>query len=173
MITNLKLFLKKYWMFVVLALVSAFMVLTFLLFETVRQDRITPINIPGQPPSEPSPSFFNPSVPLNEQVPPPGSNYSATTPADEIASKQDEAVLNLINALPYKGTNIYLSYSFTNFQFTLQENELELEKSEKEFNELLVQYGIKNRSWLKNLVIQRIKGTQEETSTSPDYLFGR
>ncbi len=165
MITNLKLFTKKYWVFVVLALVGLFMLITFLFFGKKPQEKV-----PGITPPSPS---FNPSVPLNQQVPQPGSNYSAITPEGEVISKQDEAVLNLINTLPYKGTNIYLSYSFTNFQFTLQENELEQEESEKEFNELLARYGIKDRSWLKNLVIQKIQGSQGETNRNPEYLFGR
>lgn len=172
MITNIKNFLKKYWLFVVLGLIGLFVLITLFLFGKGPEKEL-PIITPNGTISSPIPSVNPSNVPLNEQFPIPGVDYSVSTPADEISSKQDEAVVKLINILPYKGKNIYLSYSFSNFQFTLQENELLLEESEKEFNELLAEYGIKDRSWLKNLVVQKIKGTQEETSTSPDYLFGR
>lgn len=161
-------FVKKYWIYIILAIILLFIFASFL-FSEITKERQKILEkgaspLPSESPSSPLPITGEPI---------PGKEYFVVTPEDKISQEQDEAVVNLINALPYKGTNIYLSYSFSNFQFTLQENELEPEESEKEFNDLLTQYGIKDKSWLKNLRVQKIQGTQEETSTSPEYLFGR
>ncbi len=89
------------------------------------------------------------SLPTNGSVP---NNYGSDPKIINDARKSFLAG-QLINKLPYTGSNFYLSFDYSTGYFTLVLNKNNLELGNKEFDDFLLQNSVSDRSWISNLKV--------------------
>ncbi|GEM_PF-3402042 len=127
---------KTFLLFLVFAL-AGFMVFIFLVFSIL-----------GRPPSNQKPSSADPDGP--------GEEYTKEQKEleDEFLDKDKESsrVSQLIDKLPYKGSNFLLEYSYGSLQFTLTLNEKAQSQGLAEFNQFLSANSIDANRMEENLI---------------------
>ena len=89
---------------------------------------------------------------------------NADNPQFQNQQQQEDArrsytIGQLINLLPYSGTNFSLFYSFSTNQFTLYINPANQTAGNSEFDAFLKKNGINDRSWFSNLSLTTQKIT--------------
>lgn len=107
-----------------------------------------------------------PENPNNSSVPTPfpsgvsgGENLQPGTQAEQEIVRRSYTIGQLINLLPYNGSNFSLFYSFSTNVFTLYINPSKQTEGNTEFDAFLKKNGIDNRSWFDNLVVSSVKVT--------------
>lgn len=113
-----------------------------------------------QPESFPTPTPFSAPIKPNDGLPPiPGQSEEYKKSAEDIGTtvapilKKDSIIGDLLNKLPYFGSNFSISYDYGQNQFKVVVASDEKIEGEKEFNDFLKTNRIDNRSWFDNLII--------------------
>lgn len=140
-------FIKKYFIFILAGATILFALFTLVFMQL----QPTPIPSPAPIPFF-SPSPTSPSATSSSFIPRPNPDIKYDLSDDEIL-RRDALVGQLLNKLPYSGTNFSLEYNYSNGQFiaTLKTNQ---EASNKELDDFLKSNQIENRSWLNNLIVR-------------------
>lgn len=110
-----------------------------------------PISTPTLPPGVPTPTI-NPDIYYqnNQQY---KDSVDKASAEEQAALKQDHAVFVFISSLPYKGTNVSVTYHISDNSVVAVLKKTNLTAANKEFDDLLLKYGIKSRTWIPSLEV--------------------
>lgn len=129
--------IKKNFIYYIFVLVLGLILISFL-FVSLTSKKTAPA-----PPITPSVS----AEPL------PQVRYNGPVDENKEGREKDLKITQLIKALPYKGENFTLNYQFSKFSFYLQLIKDKEAEGEKEFENYIKSFGVEDKSWLGNLII--------------------
>lgn len=144
-------FLKKYSIYLLALGAILFVIISFLILQPGGNKTTKP-----QPSPEPSAST---TPPLDDPpLPAQGREYQDSLQviqkSEEEEISRDSLVGELLNLIPYKGSNFTLDYSFTNNHFILILDKGSESEGNQEFDQFLKNNNVLDRNWIRNIEVQ-------------------
>lgn len=153
-------YLKKNFVYFI-AILAIIFALFVLIYSQIKPKPIIippPIPIFSPPPSaQPSITATPTSIPTSIPAvsrPVPGEQYQTISTNDREQIRRDSLVGQLLNKLPYTGTNFSLEYNYSRNQFIVTLKAGQEDAGNKELDAFLLANQIDSESWLNNLAIQ-------------------